>query len=52
MTQFFNSLILLNHKFKTLLFKHNHPKNKFEISESDKEFADWLKRFTEALKSA
>lgn len=30
----------------------NHPKNKFEISESDKEFADWLKRFTEALKSA
>ena len=29
----------------------NHPKNKFEIAKSDKEFKDWVKRFTEVLKS-
>lgn len=29
----------------------NHPKNKFEITTSDKEFKDWVKRFTEVLKS-
>ena len=29
----------------------NHPKNKFEIAISDKEFKDWGKRFIEVLKS-
>lgn len=29
----------------------NHPKNKFEIAKSDKEFKYWVKRFTEVLKS-
>ena len=29
----------------------NHPKNKFEMTRSDQEFKDWIKRFTEVLKS-
>ena len=29
----------------------NHPKNKFEMTRSDQEFKDWVKRFTEVLKS-
>lgn len=29
----------------------NHPKNKFEITISDKEFKDWKNRFIEVLKS-
>ena len=29
----------------------NHPKNKFEMTRSDKEFKDWIKRFTEVLNS-